>query len=188
MNFNTSTKTRNILKAALPFIPVSAQRSLSAFLKVEEFRQLFDEFNDSIDKTLSACQSPQGNSVKFNSSELLGAIRPYLTPKEYDMIQTMINVFQFYQIYNSVSAINQSAAPQNTNFNNSTVPQTANYNNSTAPQNTNFNNSTVPQTANYNNMSASPVATDSNYGHPPVNDNIALLNSLLDPNRSTSHY
>ena len=166
MNFNTSTKTRNILKAALPFIPVSAQRSLSAFLKVEEFRQLFDEFNDSIDKTLSACQSPQGNSVKFNSSELLGAIRPYLTPKEYDMIQTMINVFQFYQIYNSVSAINQSAAPQNTNF----------------------NNSTVPQTANYNNMSASPVATDSNYGHPPVNDNIALLNSLLDPNRSTSHY
>ena len=166
MNFNTSTKTRNILKAALPFIPVSAQRSLSAFLKVEEFRQLFDEFNDSIDKTLSACQSPQGNSVKFNSSELLGAIRPYLTPKEYDMIQTMINVFQFYQIYNSVSAINQSAAPQNTNF----------------------NNSTVPQTANYNNMSASPVATDSNYGNPPVNDNIALLNSLLDPNRSTSHY
>ena len=106
MSNSVSTKTLNILKAALPFVPAPMQRNLSYFVKIEEFNNMFNNFSDSIDSTLSACElNENGNNSNFNMSDFIYAIRPYLDKKEFDTITTFMNFFNAYNIYQSISSI-----------------------------------------------------------------------------------
>ncbi|MBQ3665133.1 MAG: hypothetical protein II919_03415 [Lachnospiraceae bacterium] len=106
MSNSVSTKTLNILKAALPFVPVSIQRNLSYFVKIEEFNNMFNHISDSIDTTLSACElNDSESSSNFNMQDFMYAIRPYLDKKEFDTITNFINFFHAYNIYQSLTSI-----------------------------------------------------------------------------------
>lgn len=101
---NSSEKPINILKASLPYIPINMQRTISYFVKIEEFNLMIQNFNDSFDDTLSACSSSEDNK-SFNPQGLLNAIKPYLDSNEkelIDMFYNFMNAMNIYNVYRSM--------------------------------------------------------------------------------------
>ena len=94
------TKTINILKASLPFVPPQMQRGLSYYIKIEEFNEMVQHFQEDAKSTLSACSISEGEERSFNINEYLTAISPYLDKNERDMIQMITNVVQAMKLYN----------------------------------------------------------------------------------------
>lgn len=74
-----------MMKAALPYLSVSKQRALSLLVKVQELRRTYELFNDEEVATMGIC-SLEHPSPSENPKEMLGAIRPYASPKEQELI------------------------------------------------------------------------------------------------------
>lgn len=98
--YELPTKTINILKASLPFVPSQMQRGLSYYIKIEEFNEMVQHFQEDAKSTLSACSISEGEERSFNINEYLAAISPYLNKNERDMIQMITNVVQAMKLYN----------------------------------------------------------------------------------------
>lgn len=112
MKNNYSQKSINILKASLPFIPVNMQKTVSNYIKIEEFNNMIKNLNSSIDDTLQACEfDSKENKTNFNSQDLLSAIKPYLNKSEIELVNMIVNFSKAYNMYNSYGL-------NNINFNN----------------------------------------------------------------------
>lgn len=93
------TKTMNILKASLPFVPVQMQRGLSYFIKIKEFNEMVQNFQEDTKSGLTACGVSSVEEHSFNLNEYLTAISPYLSKEEQGLIQMITNVVQALNIY-----------------------------------------------------------------------------------------
>ena len=74
-----------MMKAALPFLNVPEQKTLSLMVKFQELKRTYDLFKDEEVASMGICslERPQGNG---SLRDLLKAIRPYGNPMEQDMI------------------------------------------------------------------------------------------------------
>ena len=74
-----------MMKAALPFLNVPEQKTLSLMVKFQELKRTYDLFKDEEVASMGICslERPQGNG---SMRDLLKAIRPYGNPMEQDMI------------------------------------------------------------------------------------------------------
>lgn len=115
MNLYNNTKIVNVLKASLPFLPVNMQKNISFMIKACEFNTLYCDFSESIDETLCACSE---SNTAFNANDLIYAIKPYLSPSEFNTINTFLNLQNLLNIYksggnNMLNIINSLAGTKN---------------------------------------------------------------------------
>ena len=74
-----------MMKAALPFLNVPQQRTLSMFVKIQELKNTFQLFEDGQTAAMGICsldQPEKTGSVK----ELLKTLKPYGNPGEQNLI------------------------------------------------------------------------------------------------------
>lgn len=183
MRNNVSTKNLNILKASLPFMPVVMQRAVSNFVKIEEFNNMFNDLNSSLDNTLNTCAlEAQESKQSFNPSDFLCAIKPYLDKKEVELINMFMNLTKAYNIYNLSGMKNNSESNlENTsNLNFDTF-----LNNSSVSANPNTSDSRdISSNSNASNNPDIPNSSDtSNNSENTNNINIEALKSLLSPSQ-----
>lgn len=183
MRNNVSTKNLNILKASLPFMPVVMQRAVSNFVKIEEFNNMFNDLNSSLDNTLNTCAlEAQESKQSFNPSDFLCAIKPYLDKKEVELINMFMNLTKAYNIYNLSGMKNNSESNlENTsNLNFDTF-----LNNSSVSANPNTSDSRdISSNSNASNNPNIPNSSDtSNNSENTNNINIEALKSLLSPSQ-----
>lgn len=157
-----STKNLNILKATLPFMPITAQRSLSNIIRVEEFSNLYNTMNQSLDYTLSACEVDNENSRTNNISELIEAVKPYLDKSEFELLNMLSNTLKAFNLHNyTINPGNNSNSEDNSIINVNTISSdninTSDSNNKSSRdnnQNTNKNTQTRNQFNNNININA----------------------------------
>lgn len=110
MNSNDlfSNKPLNILKAALPYIPVTMQKIISYYIKIEEFNIMRSNFNTTTDNIISACDYDNTNA-QSNPVELINAVKPYLNNDEKNLIDMFMNMVTAFNMYNTYKSINLPA-------------------------------------------------------------------------------
>ncbi len=92
-----------ILKAALPYVQLSDQRTLSLYVKVLELKNTMELFNKD-EETLSACSLQKKNG---NVLELLQDIRKYCPPDKQDAIDQILNFANVYQMFQTYQLMTQ---------------------------------------------------------------------------------
>ena len=114
MNQYPSAKSLNILKASLPFMPPTMRNQVSVMVRAFECNNMYHEINNSLDETLSAC-SVSGN-IPFNPNDLLYAIKPYLSGKEANTINTFMNIQNIMKMYQGMDSSSGFAGQQGQNM------------------------------------------------------------------------
>ena len=83
-----------MLMAALPYMKISEQRSLSLFIKWREMVRTMSFFSQNDDGMMSICSLDVEHT---SATDMLHAIKPYANTKEQDMIDFLTNMIQFYR-------------------------------------------------------------------------------------------
>ena len=90
-----------ILKAALPYIPLSDQRFLSVYVKILELKNTMELFRND-EAALSACSLQKENAGIL---DLLQDIRKYCPPDRQEAIDQILNFANMYQMYQTYQAM-----------------------------------------------------------------------------------
>lgn len=72
-----------MLKAALPYMEIPQQRTMSMFIKLSELKRTMDFFNENDEGMMSICSL---NTNHVSPSDMLEAIKPYANQKEQEVI------------------------------------------------------------------------------------------------------
>ena len=99
-----------VLKAALPYMAVSQQKTFTIFIKIFELRNALGIL-DADDNQLSACSGDEDNSMLG----MLAHIRGFCNEKEREFIDLFLNFSQAFQLYSSYRA----SAPEDNSGNES---------------------------------------------------------------------
>ncbi|MBE5972467.1 MAG: hypothetical protein E7246_08130 [Lachnoclostridium sp.] len=83
-----------MLKAALPYMKIAEQRSLSLFIKWNELIRTMHFFSENDDGMMSICSLDENHT---SPADMLAAIKPYASVNEQDMIDFLSNIIQFRQ-------------------------------------------------------------------------------------------
>lgn len=165
-NEQFSNKPINILKASLPFLPGTAQRFISYYIKIEEFNILCNNLNDEIDNDIRACE----NNNYPNPNDLVNAIKPYLNNSErelVDMFMNMTTALNMYTAYKSLPNMYNSKPNTDVNEKKYSTETFHNTENDSAFVNTVENNSDSTDNSNkYNSVNN----TDSNFNDSLTNN------------------
>lgn len=87
-----------MMKAAIPYIPISQQQALSVYIKFLELANTFKLVQKKETQTLGICSVSE---QKKNTTEMLNAIKQYCTDAEREMIDLLMNFFSAFHIYHS---------------------------------------------------------------------------------------
>ncbi|MCC8061436.1 MAG: hypothetical protein LIO81_11505 [Clostridiales bacterium] len=93
-DYQLSDPRLQMLKAAIPYLPLSQQRIVSLLVRFQELRHTADLFSGG-ELTAMGLQ-PEGNHVA-SPVEMLQAMKPYAGPKERDMIEMLENIQIMWQ-------------------------------------------------------------------------------------------
>lgn len=91
-----------IIKSALPYIPVSEQKVISLFVKFQELKNTIRLFDGNSEETMGIC-SVNGNT-NDNLAEMVNCIKPFCNDSEKEQLDF---------IYNIVCAFNLSRSGKN---------------------------------------------------------------------------
>ncbi len=83
-----------MLKAALPYMKIAEQRSLSLFIKWNELMRTMNFFSENDEGMMSICSLDEDHT---SPADMLAAIKPYASLKEQDMIDFLSNLLQHRQ-------------------------------------------------------------------------------------------
>lgn len=72
-----------MLKAALPYMEIGQQRTMSMFIKFNELKRTIDFFNENNEGMMSVCSLDENHT---SPSDMLEAIKPYANQKEQEFI------------------------------------------------------------------------------------------------------
>lgn len=91
-----------MMKAALPYMNVTEQRFVSLFVKFNELRRTIQLFEDEEVAAMGICSA--GENIRPASPlDMLGAIKPFGTPMEQDLIDLVMNFFQGFRLANAAA-------------------------------------------------------------------------------------
>lgn len=80
-----------MMKAALPYMEIAQQRTMSMFIKYNELMRTMEFFKDNEDGMLSVCSLDEKHSSPV---DMLKAIKPYANQKEQEMIEIVSKLMQ----------------------------------------------------------------------------------------------
>lgn len=86
LDYVTADHHLQMLKAAIPYLERSKQRTLSMFVKIRELNKIKDFFDDHDLGMLSICELDKEHAAP---ADMLRAVKPYANPKEQEMIDMM---------------------------------------------------------------------------------------------------
>jgi hypothetical protein len=101
-----------IIRAALPYVNSSLQKSMSVAIKVNE---LIESFHSPVPPELSACST---NNTELDIENMLVSIQSVCNSKENETINMILNTIKarkFYQTYQTMSSIMQQPTDNTTN-------------------------------------------------------------------------
>lgn len=81
-----------MMKAAIPYLPVGMQKSLSLYVKFMEIGNVISYFNNPV----SACASPARTAAP---DELLSELRNYGTEEQRQSMDQILNLFHTLKMY-----------------------------------------------------------------------------------------
>lgn len=100
-----SDKKLQIIKAAIPYIPIGEQKFISIYVKLEELRNTMDIFKQPSVGEVGICSLP--NEAR-NPSEMLNAIKTYCNDYERELLDLLTNFMSAFRIYNSYKGQNNN--------------------------------------------------------------------------------
>ena len=80
-----------MLKAAIPYMKIPEQRSLSIFIKWEELVRTMNFFSENDDGMMSICSLDENHT---SPADMLAALKPYANQSEQDLIDILSNFLQ----------------------------------------------------------------------------------------------
>lgn len=80
-----------MLKAAIPYMKITEQRSLSIFIKWEELVRTMNFFSENDDGMMSICSLDENHT---SPADMLAALKPYANQSEQDLIDILSNILQ----------------------------------------------------------------------------------------------
>ena len=80
-----------MLKAAIPYMKIPEQRSLSIFIKWEELVRTMNFFSENDDGMMSICSLDENHT---SPADMLAALKPYANQSEQDLIDILSNILQ----------------------------------------------------------------------------------------------
>ncbi len=89
------TREVQMLKTLVPFLEGSRKRQLAMLIQCMEIRHTSALFSRG-SSALSACEIPEGTDRR---SAMLVALKDYCTPREQEMIDTILNLFSVMENY-----------------------------------------------------------------------------------------
>ena len=92
-----------MMKAALPDMSVTEQRFISLFVKFNELRRTVKLFEDEEVAAMGICSTGEDTEKPASPIDMLGAIKPFGTPTEQDLIDLIMNFFQGFKLAGAVS-------------------------------------------------------------------------------------
>lgn len=92
-----------MMKAALPYMSVTEQRFISLFVKFNELRRTVKLFEDEEVAAMGICSTGEDTEKPASPIDMLGAIKPFGTPTEQDLIDLIMNFFQGFKLAGAVS-------------------------------------------------------------------------------------
>lgn len=78
-----------MLKAAIPYMKIPEQRSLSIFIKWEELVRTMNFFSENDDGMMSICSLDENHT---SPADMLAALKPYANQSEQDLIDILSNI------------------------------------------------------------------------------------------------
>lgn len=92
-----------MMKAALPYMNVTEQRFISLFVKFNELRRTIRLFEDEEVAAMGICSAGEGERKSASPLDMLGAIKPFGTPMEQDLIDLVMNFFLGFRLANAAA-------------------------------------------------------------------------------------
>lgn len=89
-----------ILEAAMPYIAPQNRHAIELFLQADTFAQLVQNGSGS---DLEAAENREQTDFQPNLQDMLLNIKQFLTPKESDMVQTILNVINAQKLFQNYS-------------------------------------------------------------------------------------
>lgn len=90
----TTSRQLNIIKSALPYIPLNIRRNVSLLVKLTELKNTFTLFDNKNEYTMGICsENSEGNVV-----EMMNSIKPFCTKKEIETMDFAYNIFAAYHL------------------------------------------------------------------------------------------
>lgn len=80
-----------MLKAALPYMEIAQQRTMSLFIKWNELMRTMEFFDENGDGMMSICSL---DNAHVSPVDMLAAVKPYANQKEQEMIDLMSKLIQ----------------------------------------------------------------------------------------------
>lgn len=96
-----------MLKAALPFMDLSQQRTLSLLVRVQELQHTMNLYGQLQDPEMGICALERPASSPI---EMLQAIRPYAPARDQDFIDVVINFIQGFRIRQNYQELQAASA------------------------------------------------------------------------------
>lgn len=88
-----------IIKSALPYIPISDQKVISLFVKFQELKNTIRLFDGTSEETMGIC-SVNGNT-NDNLAEMVNCIKPFCSDSEKEQLDFLYNIACAFNLSNS---------------------------------------------------------------------------------------
>lgn len=89
LDYATGDHHLQMMKAALPYLDIGHQRTLSMFVKAQELMRTFEFFQENDDGMMSVCALDATHTAP---EDMLAAVKPYANKREQDMIDMFSRV------------------------------------------------------------------------------------------------
>ncbi len=86
LDYAVGSHRLQMMKAALPYMEIPQQRTMSMFIKWNELMRTMEFFEDNEDGMLSVCSLDSSHS---SPADMLRAIKPYANEREQEIIDIM---------------------------------------------------------------------------------------------------
>ncbi|MDE6253468.1 MAG: hypothetical protein K2M78_12710 [Lachnospiraceae bacterium] len=108
-----SSRQFQIIKSALPYIPVSEQKVISFFVKFQELKNTIHLFDGSSEETMGIC-SVNGNT-NDNLAEMVNCIKPFCNDSEKEQLDFLYNIACAFNLSHSSKSDSENSNNNNDN-------------------------------------------------------------------------
>lgn len=96
LNNENDLRRMEMLRASLPYIPVSMQKFLNIYIGFEELMRAIQTI-----KSAAYTNHFYGEDTSFKTDELMKILRKFCTPKENEMIEMVLNMTKTMSMYDN---------------------------------------------------------------------------------------
>lgn len=109
-----SNRELQIIKSALPYIPVGEQKFISIFVKFQELKNTMNLYDQSSDGSVGICST--SNDTISNLSDMVNSIKVFCTDSEKEELDLLYNMASGFTLAGSKTANSEAQKANNQNI------------------------------------------------------------------------